>query len=82
MEISSYNICLLITKDKGINFGITGLQTNNTLNVGIETFINKEEVKITETKFKGKSQKILKISALGDFNGYYMTIKTESIIIM
>ena len=33
MEMSSYDACLLIIKDKNINFGITRLQTDNTLNI-------------------------------------------------
>lgn len=53
--ISSYNIFLFITKDKGVNFDITGFQTNDILNIETETFINKEEVDIIETMFKVKS---------------------------
>lgn len=41
MEMSSYDICLLITKDKSENFGIVRFQTNNTLNDRMETFIKK-----------------------------------------
>lgn len=55
MEILFYNLCLLITKNRGINFGIIRLQTNNTLNLKIEAFINKKKVEIIKVKFKVKS---------------------------
>lgn len=55
-----YDTCLLIIRDGDINFGIIGLQTDNTLNVRIKTFINKEETEIIETTFKAKSQTMLK----------------------
>ena len=55
MEISFYNTCLLIIKDVSVNFGITGLQMDDTLNVGTEAFIKKEETEIMETKFKAKT---------------------------
>lgn len=41
MKILFYDAYLLITKDKGVNFAIIGLLTNNTLNIKIETFMNK-----------------------------------------
>lgn len=82
MEILFNDACLLINKADDENFDITELQTDNTFNIGIERFINKKEAEITKAKFKAKSQTILKISALRDFNDYHMTIKAESIIIV
>ena len=66
----------------GENFDIPGLQTDDTLNVGTEAFMKKEETEIIEAKFKAKNQTILKTSASGDFNAYYMTIKAKSIMVM
>ena len=80
--MSSYNACLLITKDGGVNFGITEPKIDNTLNVGMEAFINKKEAEITETKFKAKSQTILETGTSGDFNSCRMTIEAESIIVV
>ncbi len=51
----SYDACLLITKDGGENFGIEELQTDDTLNIGMEVFIKKKEKEIIETKFKAKN---------------------------
>lgn len=47
---------------------------DNTLNIKIEAFIKKKETKIIETKFKAKTQTILKTGGLKDFNGCQMTI--------
>lgn len=77
-----YDICLFITKDGGENFDITGHQTNNTLNVGMEIFINKEKSEIIKVKFKAKSQTIQKNSISGDLNSCHMTIEDEFIIVI
>ena len=82
MEMSSYDVYLLITKDGGENFGIAGLQTNNTLNIGTEAFMKKEEKEIIEAKFKVKNRTILEIGVSGDFNGYRMTIGAEFIMVV
>ena len=82
MKMSPYDICLLITKDDGENFGIAGLQTDNTLNIGTEAFIKKEETEIIEAKFKAKTRIILEIGTTGDFNGCHITIKAESIMVV
>ena len=57
--MSFYNMCLLITKDKGIKFSITGHQTDNIVNIGTVAFINKKKAEIIEMKFEFKSQIIL-----------------------
>ena len=78
----SYNAYLLITKDKGENFGIARLQTDNTLNIRTETFIKKEEKEIIEAKFKAKIQIMLEIGVSGDFNNCRIIIRVESIIVV
>lgn len=82
MKMLSYNVYLLINKNEGINFGIIGLQNDNTFNIRIEAFMNTEEVEMTEAKFKAKSWTVLEIGALGDFNGCHITIKAEFIIVV
>lgn len=56
IEILLYGIYLSITKDGRENLGIAELQTDNTLNIRIETFMKKEEVEIIEAKFKPKTR--------------------------
>ncbi len=82
MEMSLYDACLLITKDGGENFSIAGLQTNDTLNIGTEAFMKKEEKEILKAKFKAKIQTILETGVSGDFNSCQKTIKAESIIVV
>lgn len=60
IEVLSYNTFLLITKNRGKNFDITRLQTDNTLNIRLKVLINKEEAEIIEAKFRAKSQIMLK----------------------
>lgn len=80
--MSSYDPCLLITKNSDKIFGITGLQTDNILNIRPEIFMQKEETEIMEVKFKAKIQTILKTVALRDFNNYRMTIEAEFIMVV
>lgn len=54
IEILFYDICLLITKDNGKNFGIVGIQIDDTFNVRMEAFMKKEETDIIKTKLKAK----------------------------
>lgn len=82
MKMLSYDACFLIIKDGGKNFGIAKLQTNNTLNIKIEIFMKKEKTEIMKAKFKVKTRIILETHTLEDFNGYCMTIKAESIMVI
>lgn len=82
MKMLPYDACLFITKDGGENFGISGLQTGNTLNVRTEVFMKKKETKIMEAKFKGKIRTILETGISGDCNGCCMTIEAESIMVV
>ena len=82
MKISPYNAYLLITKDGGEIIWHSKLSDRRYSHVGTGAFMKKEETEIMDAKFKGKTQTILKIEASGDFNGYHMTIKAESIIVV
>lgn len=42
--------------------------------------MNKKEAEIIKAIYKTKSQIILEIGAIGNFNGYYMTIKDKAIM--
>lgn len=44
--------------------------------------MKKKKTKIIEAKLKVKTQTILKINVLRDFNGYHKIIKAESIIMV
>lgn len=82
MEMSFYDLCLLITKDGDENFGIARFQTDNTLNIGKDTFKKKEEKEIIEAKFKAENQIIIEIGISRNFNGCCIIIKAKSIMII
>ncbi len=44
--------------------------------------MKKKEKKIIEAIFKAKNRTILEIGVSGNFNGCYMTIRAESIIVI
>ena len=44
--------------------------------------MKKEENEIMKAKFKAKTQTILEIGALKDFNGCHMTIEADSIMVL
>lgn len=80
--MSFYNMCLLITKDKGIKFSITGHQTDNIVNIGTVAFINKKKAEIIEMKFEFKSQIILETCTWRNFNDYHMIVEDKAIMII
>lgn len=82
IEISLYDTYFFITKNNCQNFSIIGFQMDNIFNVKTEIFLKKEETKIIETKFKFKTQTIIKIDVLKDFNSCHKIIEVESIRIV
>lgn len=77
-----YDPCFFIIKNNGEKFGIAKFQTDNTFNIKLEAFMKKKESKIIKAKFKAKTQTILETGILRDFNGYSITIKAESIMVI
>lgn len=82
MKILPYNICFLILKNISKKFSITRLQMDNTLNIKTKIFMKKEETKIIKTKFNAKTQIILEIDILRNFNSYYIIIEAKAIIVV
>lgn len=82
MKMSFYNMCMLITRDEDVNFGIIKLQTDNTFNIEIEIFMNKEDVGIIKTRFKSKSYTMLETSILRNFNGCRIIIEDKAIMVV
>lgn len=81
MEKLFYDICLFISKDGGVNFGITRLQTDDTHNIKTETFINKKKAEIIEAKFQAILQTILGTDISKNFNSCHMIIEDKVIIV-
>lgn len=66
METSTYDPCLLITKETAAGFGIVGMQTDDTLGLTDRQFATKED---TELRFSAKEKQELMIDAPIVFNG-------------
>jgi hypothetical protein len=75
MVISTYDPCLLIIFD-GF-FGITGMQTNDTLIICSLEFSAKEEEKIQKAAFRAKPKARLTESSPMEFNGARLTLEGD-----
>jgi hypothetical protein len=73
MEQSTYDSCLLHTKENSI--GIIGLQTDDTLLLADKGFVAKEEKKLREIGFLTKEREELITKNPIKFNGGYLTMK-------
>jgi len=80
METSSFDPCLLVTT-QGTDFGMTGLQTDDTLNVGTTAFLEKEQTELENAELKAKPRAILTDGSTGDFNGCRLRVETTSITV-
>ena len=82
METSTYDPCLLITTaSNGPDmFGITGLQTDDTLDLGTALFAAKEEEELQKAGFKAKPKQLLTTGATGDFNGCRIKVEDDGSI--
>jgi hypothetical protein len=78
MATSTYNPYLLIIITKGA-FDIVGMQTDNTLILGLREFDTIKKEKLTRAKFSVKPKKLLFSETLLIFNGCILTQKKEDI---
>ncbi|KAK6211233.1 hypothetical protein QIS74_10497 [Colletotrichum tabaci] len=69
METSSFDPCLLVSSDEGDDFGIVGMQTDDTLGLSDEAFSRKEEEQLKKAAFTAKAKEILTTSDPLTFNG-------------
>jgi hypothetical protein len=70
-----YNFCLLITFDG--SFGITGIQTDNTLIICFSEFFAKKEEKIQKAAFRAKPKARLAESFPMEFNEAHLTLEGD-----
>jgi len=76
METSTYDSCLMIT-EKGNAFGMAALQTDDTLQLGTQEFMDKEEKEMT---FTAKPKIIMTEGSVEDFNGCRIKIDNGNIV--
>jgi hypothetical protein len=74
MATFTYDPCLLITTTKTA-FGVVGIQTDNTLILGLKEFDTIEDEELTKAKFSAKPKELLSLETLLIFNGCILTQK-------
>jgi hypothetical protein len=72
MTTSTFDPCLLVTTTRDC-FGITGMQTDDTLGLGDQRFFDLEEEQLQKAKFTAKPKEILTPDNLLLFNGCKLT---------
>ncbi|KID81309.1 Ribonuclease H-like protein [Metarhizium guizhouense ARSEF 977] len=72
MTTSTFDPCLLVTTTRDC-FGITGMQTDDTLGLGDQRFFDLEEEQLKKAKFTAKPKEILTPDNLLLFNGCKVT---------
>ncbi|KAF2703421.1 hypothetical protein K504DRAFT_392218, partial [Pleomassaria siparia CBS 279.74] len=75
MHVSSYDPCLLITEEGENPFGITSLQTNDTLSVMTPDFSHREEEELQRATLRAKPKTILSKDQPLEFNGGRITYR-------
>ncbi|EED17240.1 hypothetical protein TSTA_022940 [Talaromyces stipitatus ATCC 10500] len=79
METSTYDPCLLMTTKGKENFGLVGIQTDDTLLVSTESFAGEEQVALQEAGFKAKPKTRLSQQVPIEFNGARITLQDEKV---
>ena len=74
MKTSTFDLCLLMTHDKNGPFGLVGLQTDDTLILGDEAFIERENDELHKAKLIAKPAEKLTSTTPLLFNGCKLTI--------
>jgi hypothetical protein len=81
MKISSYDPCLLFTVSGPLDFGITGLQTDDTFSFATPIFSEREEKELQEAKLRAKPKTFLTQDQLIEFNGGKIQLDGENILL-
>jgi len=80
MQSSPFDPCLLITRPKN-HFGIVGLQTDDTLNLGSAGFLDREEHELKHAGYKAKPRQVLADGDTGEFNGCRLQVAMDGIMV-
>ena len=81
MSTSTYDPCLLITNNGADEFGIVGLQTDDTLSIGTPTFSAAEEAALQRAHFRAKPKDRLSENQPLEFNGCTLTLQGDTILL-
>jgi hypothetical protein len=72
---------LLITDEPAQTFGITGLQTDDTLSVVSEAFSVREEEELKKAKLRAKAKTTLTEDMPIEFNGGKISLVKEKVVL-
>ncbi|KAM4061611.1 reverse transcriptase (RNA-dependent DNA polymerase) [Hirsutella rhossiliensis] len=75
MSTSTYDLCFLITNKGPDNFGIVGMQTDDTLMLGTQRFSALEEAELVKAQFRAKPKTTMTPGTSIDFNGAKITLQ-------
>lgn len=84
METSTYDTCLLSSKNDNktnLEFGIVGIQTDDTLKVGNEEFLRKETEEIIKAGLLHKPLDILSLKNNLNFNSSIISLTNDTILV-
>jgi len=76
---STYDPCLLVTNGGPDEFGIVGLQTDDTLAIGTSKFSGAEDVALYKANFRAKPKNRLSEEVSLEFNGCTLTLQGDTI---
>ena len=79
METSTYDPCLLISTKESHEFGVVGMQTDDTLILGDEDFLAREQDEITKAGFLTKPIRVLLPTETITFNGCTISMDGDSL---
>src|SRR5271168_2824690 len=80
MEQSTYDPCLMVTKDPRGPIGIVGLQTDDTLILGNQQFVDLEDEQLKEAGLVAKPAQTLTFDSPLAFNGCKLTVDVDGTI--
>jgi hypothetical protein len=78
IETSTYDPCLLISKQGDENFGLVGMQIDNTLFISTEKFSRDEQDALQEASFKAKPKTRLSEDSPIEFNNARVILLKDS----
>ena len=79
MSTSTYDPCLLVTTGNGDDFGIVGIQTDDTLMIATSKFSALETKKLEEAAFRSKPKTTLSPDTPLEFNGCTLTMNSSGL---
>ena len=81
MVTSTYDPCLLISSVENDQFGLIGMQTDDTIGLTTATFSQREEEKLVEAAFKAKPKEVLEVDKPLIFNGGIVSLDGDCLIL-